>query len=576
MKNCILLFTCLLLSIISKSQSFKKITIGPVVNSPSDSRSVNWIDFNNDNYLDLMITNGLKEGENNFLYINKGDGTFESIDSNQSIINDHSPSDGATWADFDNDGDLDCFVATWFAKKNLLYSNNGDGTFKQIKTGSIVNDLTYSETASWIDYNNDGKLDLYVTNSEGTKRNFLYQGNADTTFTKITSGTWLLDGNKSRSVNWIDIDDDNDLDVFVTNENNENENLYLNIGVGSYIKSTNGPLLNSAGNTMSSSFADYDNDGDFDVILANDGSENLLFKNIGNGIFEKDSLPFIRMPNSFGTAWADIDNDADLDLYITNSFGIGKLRNFLYINNGDGSFSIDDSNNIVIDSGWSYGCAFGDYNNDGFLDLAVANCYNKTQVNSLFENNGNSNNWFMLECVGTVSNRSGIGAKIKLKVNINGKDVWQMRDINSQSGYCGQNMFAAHFGLANANIIDSLIIVWPSGIFDTYTNININQKLKAIESISLGKNLIEKKSKVNIYPNPFSNNIKFQFKDLSIQNVSIKVFDLQGKLIFQKDYNLAQESSLINLNTEKWASGSYCMIISNGKEILGNSILQKK
>ena len=213
-------------------QIFTRITDGELVNTPSDSRSCNWVDINNDGFQDVFISNGKAGGENNMLYVNQGDGNFTTV-TGDPIVMDNQPSDGATWADMDNDGDIDAFVVNWYGKNNMLYANNGDGTFEQIVDGIAVNDFGYSETAAWGDYDNDGYVDLYVTNSDSIKKNYLYH-NDGSTFTKITEGDITTEAYVSRCANWIDVDGDNDVDMFVTNESNQQENLYLNNGDGTF------------------------------------------------------------------------------------------------------------------------------------------------------------------------------------------------------------------------------------------------------------------------------------------------------------------------------------------------------
>ncbi len=533
MKKMLFISCIVMLTKTIDAQHFVKITQGPVVNTASDSRSVNWVDINNDGLLDLMITNGLNTGENNFMYINKGNDVFESINSSDPIVNDLSPSDGATWADIDNDGDIDCFVVTWYNKRNLLYLNNGHGSFTQVKTGSIATELTYSETAAWGDYDKDGNLDLYITNSEGMRKNILYKGNGDSTFSKIQNIAPVNDAFKSRTVNWVDYDNDHDLDLFVTNEGGTKVNLYRNDSIGVFTKVITGVLPNIAGEIMSSSWADVDNDGDLDVFLSNYDAPNRILKNQGNGTFIIDTLESILTPYTFGSSFGDVDNDGDLDLFVSNAYSTGKLKNFFYLNNGEGIFTEIDTSVITADSGWTYGCAFGDYNNDGFLDLATANCYDRVQTNSLYKNIPNGNNWFEIECVGSISNKSAIGAKIKLSATVYNKSVTQLREISSQTGHNGQNMLSAHFGLADASTIDSIIIEWPSGIIDVYKNIQINQKLKAFENISLGKEY-QKKSELKIFPNPANTNI--WIKGLENKNTRFQLYNLTGKLIKSNIY----------------------------------------
>jgi hypothetical protein len=489
-----------------QAQQFSKVLTGPLVNTAADSRSVNWIDVNNDGFLDCMITNGPSGGQNNSLFINTGAGNFTAL-SGDSIVLDGKPSDGASWGDTDNDGDMDAFVTNWYNVNNLFYSNNGSGTFTRINGGIHVNDAGYSETAAWGDYDNDGLLDLYVTNSAGIKRNFLYHNLGANTFTKITTGSVVTDIFTSRSVNWTDIDNDNDVDLFVTNEIGQHENIYRNDGAGVFTKLTSGPLLNNGGNTMSGSWGDIDNDGDLDVFLANEQSANALFINNGSFNFTKVTNDTLvkGISNAFSSAWSDIDNDGDLDIFVTYAFtGTTKQVNRLYLNNGSGNFSrVTDAPSQ--DSCWAYGCAFGDYDNDGFEDLAVATCRfgGVDQPDLLYHNNGNSNKWITLQLIGTISNRSAIGAKVRLKANIGGVDVWQYREISAQSSYCGQNDMRAHFGLASAGIIDSLVIQWPSGIVQFSTGISPNQFITIPESGILSVNEIQDEIQdLVLYPNP--------------------------------------------------------------------------
>ena len=273
------------------SPVFTKITSGQLVTDGGASRSVNWVDYDNDGVLDLFVSNGLSTGQNNFLYHGNGSPnyTFTKI-TGSPITSDNEKSDGSTWADFDNDGDLDAFVVNWYGDNNMFYWNNGNGTFTQSTTGPTVNDGGYSETASWGDYDNDGFVDLYVPNSGGTLENFLYHNNGDQTFTKITSGDIVTETFHSRGVSWIDYDNDGDEDMFVANENGENNNLYKNMlketSSPDFVKITSGTIVNDGGESWSASWGDYDNDGDQDVFVTNfAGENNFLYQNNDDGTF---------------------------------------------------------------------------------------------------------------------------------------------------------------------------------------------------------------------------------------------------------------------------------------------------
>lgn len=480
MKKNILFFFFIYTGVHSSAQYFSKITAGPFVTTPGDSRSVNWVDVNNDHYIDCFISNGPRGGQNNSLFLNTGKGTFTALTSD-SIVLDQAPSDGATFADVDNDGDLDAFVVNWYNVNNLFYLNNGTGHFKKITAGALVNNKGYSETAAFGDYNKDGYVDLYVTNSEGAKNNFLYLNNKDGSFTAQTNGKETQDTSASRCVNWCDLDHDNDLDLFVTNENKQHETIYRNDN-NYFTKITEGALLQDAGNTNSGSWADVDNDGDLDVFLANDGGFNSLFVNNGKFNFTKQRKDTVSKTagHSFSSAWSDIDNDGDQDLFVTNSFsGKNKCVNFLYLNNGNGNFTRNVTDACSTDSAWSYGCAFGDYDNDGFQDLAVATCrFNKTdEPDFLYHNNGNSNHWISLKLIGTKSNTAAIGAKVYVKAMIHGKTVSQLRELSSQNGYCSQNDLRVHIGLNTATTIEEIKICWPLGLVQSFKNVKADQFL---------------------------------------------------------------------------------------------------
>ena len=486
------------------SQVFTKITTGPLATTTGDSRSVNWVDVNNDGFLDCMITNGPSGGQNNMLYLNNGSGGFTAV-TGSPIVTDGQPSDGATWADTDNDGDPDCYVSNWYNTSNLFYINGGSGTFSNGSTG-VTTTGGYCETAAWGDYDRDGKVDLYVTNSAGQNKNFLFHNDGNNTFSRITTGTIATDSTDSRCVNWTDIDGDGDLDVFVTNESGQNELMYRNDGTG-FVKVTSGAIVNSGGNTMSSSWGDYDNDGDLDVYIANDGTPSALYRNDGNFSFMQIASDTVSktIGHSLSSAWSDMDNDGDLDLFVTNAFGSGLLKNYMYLNNGAAGFSRIDTAALTMDNEWTYGCAFGDYDNDGFEDLAVATCRfgGVDRADLLFHNNGNNNKWITIKLTGSTTNKSAIGTKIRVKATINGVPTWQMREISAQSAYCSQNDMRAHFGLGNATTIDSIKIEWLSGNRESHVNVSTNQFLSYTEatgSVAVGS--VHSDRFVTIYPNP--------------------------------------------------------------------------
>lgn len=477
----IILVPLLFISISAFAQIFEKVeNIAPVTTNTA-SRGVIFIDLNQDNFPDLYVVNGPQNGQNNELYFNNKNGGFDPV--NAGVTRDNSATVGATFGDANNDGYVDGYLANWYNESNLYYTGKEGGFEREVVVG--IGSRGHSESAAWGDFDNDGFLDLFVANSSfgNGEKNVLVQhlGNGAYVQLQIPATEGIVN---SRSVNWIDANGDGQLDLFVGNEQAGNE-LYLNVD-GALVKEEENVFLTSNESTFGSSWDDVDNDGDLDLILANFGSANWLSINDGNAVFSTMRLGS-GSGNSIGSTMGDFDNDGDLDLYITNGFPqAGEMaNNELLINDGKGAFSATTDDPSVTSTISSYGTAVADYDNDGFLDLFVANTHGAP--NNLYRNLGNDNNWIKINCEGRLSNFSSIGASLKIKAKIDGENVWQMRHITSQSGYTSQNDLKAHFGLKNAEIIDSLIITWPSGNRLIKKNIEVNQTLTFTEPVFSGQ-----------------------------------------------------------------------------------------
>lgn len=530
----------------SNSQSFTKITTGSFVNDGGASRSVNFIDYDGDGSLDLFVSNGKRFGQRNFLYRYSA-GNFTKITGSQ-ITSDSLPFDGASWADFDNDGKPDMCAVTWYDSISVLYHNEGNGVFTLVTNSPIITNRGFSETCSWGDYNNDGLVDLFITNSNGigTWRNRIYKNLGSGNFASIDTGAISLDLNRgSRGMTWVDIDGDGKLDIYICCENNENNICYKNNGNGYFTKITTGSFVNDGGESWSGSWGDYDNDGDPDLFVANSvNQKNFLYRNDGNFNFTKitnDTL--VNDPGYHACAvWGDFDNDGDLDLFVTQAYKTpnSPLKNKLYKNllmeTGTATFEKVTTGDIVNDLGYSYGCAAADWNRDGFLDIFTAKTYNENENNSAYLNNGNANKWLEIKCIGETSNKSAIGTKVRVRSVINGNPVWQLRTVEGQSGYCGQNL-ELHFGLGNATIIDSIKIEWPSGNISHFSGIGTNQYLTIDENQGI-IGLIQNSNEIpryftlkQNYPNPFNPNTKIGFSLPQKSLADLLLYDISGRLV---------------------------------------------
>ena len=465
--------------------SFTRIMHGDLAQDTGLSVGCAWGDYDNDGYPDLVVTEPF--GGTNRLYNSNGNGSFTRIRSGI-IGSEHGDSSAAVWGDCDNDGDLDLFVANFDPPRDFFYRNDEAGGFTKITQGVWVNDSGAGVGAAWGDYDNDGFLDLFVANS-ADQNNFLYRNNGDGTMTRITSRPVPTSGGISHGCAWTDYDGDGYLDLFVAGGHGQNEQQFRNNGDGTFTRITAGALVTSGGDDNGIASADYDNDGDLDLLVTG-------FQQMGNRLYRNDGPEGFTLATesslqndrgaSQNAAWGDYDNDGDLDLIVANACERDATKgenNFLYRNNGDGTFTRVTEGAVANDGGRSWGCAWADYDNDGDLDLFVANGMAPTssphtsEPGFLYRNDGGTNYWIVLHLVGNVSNRSAIGTKVRVLATIRGQTFWQLREVSGGSGYCSQNDLRAHFGLGDAITVKKVRIEWPSGIVQELTNVAPKQFL---------------------------------------------------------------------------------------------------
>jgi hypothetical protein len=430
--------------------AFKRMDRGHIVEDPGYSQGAAWGDYDNDGDEDLFVTNSWTNG-NNFLYQNNGDGTFTKI-TDCIIVLDGGNSNGCTWGDMDNDGDLDLFVANVDNQDNFLYINNGDKSFTKVKTGAVVTDGGWSYTCSWVDYNNDGWLDLFVGNYKN-QPNFLYTNNGKGQLLKNKETVITTEKNSTQGCTWSDFDNDGRVDLYVANMGLNN--LFRNLGNGQFEKMKNIPPVGEEGNSFGCSAGDFNNDGYSDLFVANWWGKNHLYLNRGNMQFEKISGSPVTEENlnSEGSAWGDMDNDGDLDLMVTND-GNNSL-----FENREGQFVKRINLIVANDSSNSNGVTWNDYDNDGDLDIFIANGGN--QPNLLYRNCGNNYHWLKVKCLGHANNRSALGAKVTIFQG----NRRQYREVSGQTGggYGAQSGIIQHIGLGKKETVDSVQVEFPRG-----------------------------------------------------------------------------------------------------------------
>lgn len=480
--------------------SFTKITRDPIVTENAHWHGATWGDYNNDGYADLFIHQTAPVTKD-ILYRNNGDGTFTKLtEPNIRTYSDPQAGWCSAWADYDNDGNLDLFIPD-VTGRNVLQHNRGDGTFERILTGP-GGEGTMSTSAAWGDYDGDGYLDLFVVNSQAGLNpgiNWLYHNQGNGTFTRMTTnqvGPVVQGSALWFSASWMDFDEDGWLDLFAPIWGST-ARLYHNLANGRFDRLVNNALVSTSMPTLTHAWADYDNDGRLDLLVGMDDAHPMvLFHNEGDGVFRRMTAdevgPISSDKTAFGgIAWGDYDNDGFLDVLVAGGWGEGtstylQTKSLLYHNNGDGTFSRVIFGSPVNDVGEWMGAYSVDYDRDGFLDLFVYNHGVRAPAqNCLYRNNGNSNNWLCVNCVGTVSPRDGTGAKVRALATIRGNPTWQLRLINVGGTCWGGLSFVAHFGLGDATNVDLLRIEWPSGTVQELRNIPPKQYLTVREPVQL-------------------------------------------------------------------------------------------
>jgi hypothetical protein len=444
--------------------TFTEISEPAGVNDPGFGEGTAWGDFDGDGLADLYVVNFSGA---NALFHNLGGGLFQDV-TGPSGTGDTSSGFAGVWADYDEDGDLDLYVTNRNAA-NRLYRNNGNGTFTDVAAAAGVDGgITYSQGAAWADYDNDGDVDLFVANR--FVQNFLFSNNGNGTFTDMAAAAGMTEVRYCRGTAWADYDDDGDQDLYVTVNGAENI-LYKNLGNGAFVDVAPALNLDDGGAGMGVAWADVDGDLDLDLFLANDVSSNRLYLNEG-GIFDEAAgdagLSF--SGSSRCPTWVDLDKDGDLDLLLTTG-----VRVRYYVNDGRGVFTEIPSASGLDDSSLGEGAAVADMDGDGDVDYYI--CRSQYSANRLYENNGNLFHYFGVKLTGKLSNRDAIGARITVSAG----GLTMTREVSAGSGLYSMNEATQYFGLAQETAVNQVTVEWPSGKTQTFTNIGADQVLHITE-----------------------------------------------------------------------------------------------
>ncbi len=495
---------------------------------------VGMLDFDGDGRLDLYFVNGAALHESmagrepdksdprfwNRLYKNNGDGTFTDVTARAGVRG-HSYGMGVAVGDYDNDGHPDMYVTNY--GRNILFHNNGDGTFTDVTEKAGAGAGGWSTGACFVDYDRDGKLDLFVSRylswdihknpwcGDETRKfrgychpdvfkpaaHILYHNNGDGTFTDVTAKAGIagLPGN-GLGVTFNDFDDDGWPDILVANDAMPQQ-LFRNNRDGTFteVGATTGLAYDEDGRTYSGmgvAFSDYDNDGAPDVFIGDLANQKYaLYRNVkGNFDYVTSSSgvgAITMLHSAWGLNFVDYDNDGLKDLMVAQGHvmdnieqtqpSVHYLEPLLLMRNTGGRF--EDVSKV---SGEPFerrvaarGMAFGDLDNDGFIDAAVS-CLDGNAM--ILRNLGNNNHWLLVETQGSVSNRDGAGAKIRI---VSESGVQQYGMVNTSGSYLSASDKRVHFGLGRDKGVSLLEIRWPSGIVQTLKDTPADRIVRVVE-----------------------------------------------------------------------------------------------
>lgn len=485
----------------------------PAIRPSMHSGAVAWVDYDHDSWPDLFVAGNAAFGSPK-LFLNDRNGCFVA-DSSTLLFNLNLAS--GVWGDYDNDGDVDLYVVRGGA--DLLLANV-DGVLVDATCGPL-GDPGSGVAAAWADYDGDLRLDIYVANSDiASFPDHLYQNDRHGCFLDGTCGQLGDDGN--HGVAWGDYDNDGDPDLYLAGGQNLDK-LYRNEGVGCFTDATHlfpeVPLSSHC-----PTWADYDNDGDLDLFLG-DQQRLRLFENTGAAFIAADACNSKEFEGFVTNVCAgDYDNDGFLDIFMTSFTSSSRLLRGTAI----GCFEDVTPSVILADSlANSTGCAWGDYDRDGDLDIYVASA--GSEMNRLFRNeNPAGNHWLQLQLVGRYSNGTAIGARVRVVTEAGS----QMRDVSGGASIGCQDSPFVEFGLGTQTSVDTLWVAWPSKLVSIYTNVSVDTMLVLVEPESAGAPMQQPASSLflEVVPNPMQIGSEIGLQLDRPGPVRLAVYDAAGRM----------------------------------------------
>ncbi len=514
-------------------------------------------DFNNDGYPDAYFSS--PSGPNHLC--KNIDGQRFDIVTSAAGVEVLEQSIASLWLDINNDSYLDLYVSI-VNENDRLFINNGDETFTDITLDAGIYNAKVTKSVNAADFNNDGWIDIYVTNFNS--ENILWINQQNNTFQNEIYLSGALDAGPSMGTVCFDYDKDGDLDIFLVHDQFVPNILYQNDGSGRFTDLSEESGLNTIGYGMGADIGDINNDGFQDIYLTN-LFQNKLFVNDGDAGFHEVSSE-AQVDDSgmgWGTSFVDFDNDGRLDLFIANEsqFLDPPSPNKLYRNSGNMNFETYEISESLQSS---FGVVQLDFNLDGKLDLMVANRGEDENV-ELYENVDSVGNWIKIKLLGIESNLNGIGALLKLTT---GDGETYFHEVKAGHGWTSQNSNITHIGLNTEDTVESLTVSWPSGLDQTFELGATNRIYTIVENGQVVEGLLfdaEANSSLStealsvnmkIYPNPVDDEFNIDIDLLKAGFLNIEFYDLSGQRLYHKTYPFAPTGKInLNFNAEEILSG---------------------
>ena len=554
-----LISTCVLQAQVNFVNQSNIIGISEDTGVVSMGGGVSFVDYDDDGWDDITLATG--NGESIQFYKNY-DGFFVQETVLPVALNFQNKS--IIWVDFDNDGDKDLFVASQTDGNRFFERLSNNSLVDRTTSAGFVTENMFTYGVSWGDINNDGCLDVYISNyiESTTITNYLYQSNCDGTFTEVTDEIGLSNSPALTFCSgFFDFNNDGWQDLYIANDKVGQNRLYKNNGDGTYIDVSQSSGTDLIIDAMSVTIDDFNSDGYLDIFMTNTPNNEattigstILLKNNGDETFSNISESSGAQLNSWswGASFFDSENDGDLDLYVSCSYdGNNGFPSYgFYENKGFETFEISETagfdNNIS-----SYSTAIGDTNNDGLTDIVVNNNNHAPIVwNNLTTT---THNYIKVKLIGTVSNRDAVGSKIEISVN---GDL-QFRYIMCGEGYLSQNSLVQTIGVEDATNIDYVKITWLSGIEDIVYNVSPNQLISITEGSTLSVDDFEDKIFLN-YQNPIDDVVKINSSHI-IENIIL--YHNTGTMVYEKSVLKNQ----LELNLNNLQTGLYFCSLKFGK-----------